>query len=544
MDIFFIFLTVLSAYILGSIPFGLIISKLRTNKDIRNEGSGNIGSTNVARVIGIGWGLLTVVLDMLKAVLPVLLLRLFVLDIGSVSDAYILCGVGFASVMGHIFPIFLLFKGGKGVASFIGVMMVLLPIETLIFLGIYVLILAVSRYSSLASMFSTACFPFIIILTIGLDNQSLPFIILSIVLELVIIFKHRGNIMRLKQGTENRFSFRKDGDREKTEQKETAKRPNRIKQRGGVIGRAFLHFMAKHLGMWSLLPFAPFIVFYFLIALGDVRKNLMKYWSCIRPGRTAFKYLLYVYRQFFKFSVSLIERIIIQKSNIKRYLGYKSENIKNVEGIKEELKKGRGLILLCSHIGGYNLYRFLMGYVTDKPVHIAMYSEDDKYSLKDNIKDEPIHFIDPFDTMNFIFKMKEALERNEIVIIMGDRVDESNRRAEWVNITKNMNIKIPSGVFHIAQRTKASLMCLFIIKDRKGYRLMVKGPVNSSENMYQSLKKDKQARFALREYAHYIGEVIEDYPFQWYNFASEIKYSNEIEKQAKPKTKKESIHNV
>ncbi len=532
-NIFVIILILFSAYILGSVPFGLIISKLRSKKDIRKEGSGNIGSTNVARVVGFGWGMLTVLLDVSKAVLPLLILRLFFLDINGFPDVYILCGVGFASVIGHIFPVFLLFRGGKGVAVFIGVMLVLLPVETLIFLGIYVLILAVSRYSSLASMFSVACFPFIIILAIGVDFQSLPFILLSVLLEIVIIIKHLPNIKRLKEGKEHRFSFKKGKTAENSKLKTIAKEPNRIKQRGGVFGRAFLHFMAKYLGMWSLIPFAPFIVFYFIIALGDVRKNLMRYWACIRPGRVKFKYLLYIYRQFFKFSISLIERIIIQKSNINKYLGYKKENLKNVEGIKQELNKGKGLILLCSHIGGYNLYRFLMGYVTDKPVHIFMYSDGDKYSLRDEIGDQPIHFIDPTDSVNFVFKTKEALERNEIMIIMGDRVDKLNRRVEWVNIINNMYIKLPKGIFHIAQSTGASLMSLFIISDRNGYRLIVKGPITMDSESYNDLSKKERVTKALGEYAHYIGEIIKDYPFQWYNFASKIKCGGDEEEQAK-----------
>ncbi|HEO65533.1 MAG TPA: glycerol-3-phosphate 1-O-acyltransferase, partial [Spirochaetes bacterium] len=152
LNILMILLYFIAAYIAGSIPSGYIITKLLSNKDIRDSGSGGTGATNVSRHLGIAYGLLTVVLDALKGVIPLIIGR-YVLS-NSITDQYVLCGIAFFSIFGHIYPLFLRFKGGKGVATFIGVMLFLLPLETAFFLLLYVMLLLVFRYSSLASIVS------------------------------------------------------------------------------------------------------------------------------------------------------------------------------------------------------------------------------------------------------------------------------------------------------------------------------------------------------------------------------------------------------
>jgi len=196
------------AYLVGSISGGVIISKLVLNEDIRKHGSGNIGATNVARTLGYEWGLLTVSIDIFKAVVPLLVLKYFILT-GSLQDTYILCGAGFFILLGHIYPVFLKFRGGKGVAVFIGMMLVLLPLETLIFLALYVIIAAITRYASLSSMISVAVFPVIIIFLNRVNAYILPYIILSVLLAIIIVIKHKENIVRLKNGVEHKFSFKK-----------------------------------------------------------------------------------------------------------------------------------------------------------------------------------------------------------------------------------------------------------------------------------------------------------------------------------------------
>ncbi len=513
MEILYLNLFTLLGYILGSIPFGFIFTQLRAKKDIRSYGSGNIGSSNVARVLGIAWGLLTVLCDMLKAFLPLLLLKLFFYNSNTILDNCIISCVGMAIILGHIFSIFLKFRGGKGVATFIGMMLALFPMETLIYLGLYVLLLFVTRYTSLSSMISVGVFPIILLLVNRLKFNLLPYLIMTISLAIIIILKHKDNISRLKNGTESKFSFKKK-DISTDGESENIRRPNKIRERGGILGRAFLHFMAKKLGMWSLAPFAPFIVFYFVIALGAVRRNLMKYWSCVRPNRVKFKYLLYIYRQFFEFSISLIERIVIQESNFEKYLGKNYENVENLRFIRDALKEGKGVLLLCSHIGGYSLYRFLLGFVTDKPVHIFMYGTNEKYSFVSKENSAAINFIDPTKSVSSMFQARRALENGELVVIMGDRIDEGVKRFETVDIA-NMKMKLPEGPFHLVKLSNAIAVSLFIVKENGSYKLIIKEPIkfNGDKTSIQD---------AIKKYAKYIEEIILKYPFQWYNFASKV----------------------
>lgn len=215
----------LTSYLIGSIPFGLIIGKLK-GKDIRKEGSGNIGATNVTRVVGKGWGKLCFVLDFLKGAIPVLLVsyvtpkELFPFLTGLVPAAWqhfmdsvpdplkVLPSLAaFAAVAGHIWPVYLKFKGGKGVSTAAGAILALNPFALIGAAIIWVVTFLISRYVSLASILAAGSMPvFAILFTLlHITRASLPEVLLFFLLALLTIVKHSSNIRRLRQGTESRF---------------------------------------------------------------------------------------------------------------------------------------------------------------------------------------------------------------------------------------------------------------------------------------------------------------------------------------------------
>jgi glycerol-3-phosphate acyltransferase PlsY len=183
----------LIGYLIGSIPFGWILSTLAGAGDIRAIGSGNIGATNVLRTGRKGLAIATLILDVLKGALPVWLAgRYFGADMAVVA--------GLGAVLGHCFPVWLKFRGGKGVATALGVMLVLTPLVALIAVVLFVAITALTRYVSLGSMLGAvaAC-----ALAYGLGHVQAAE--LYLVLTLLIIAKHAGNIRRLFAGTENKL---------------------------------------------------------------------------------------------------------------------------------------------------------------------------------------------------------------------------------------------------------------------------------------------------------------------------------------------------
>lgn len=199
------------AYLLGSIPFGLILVKLFRGTDVRRIGSGNIGATNVMRTGSKGLGIATLMLDAAKGSTAVWLAReVASARFGVENGVHIWMAAGMAAVfamVGHIFPMWLRFKGGKGVATGVGVFLALVPKAVLIVLGVFALIFAASRYVSLASIIATAAFPGIAYAFLrGADGVVLmPFIVSAAVL---IIAKHHQNIRRLMSGTENRLELK------------------------------------------------------------------------------------------------------------------------------------------------------------------------------------------------------------------------------------------------------------------------------------------------------------------------------------------------
>ncbi len=189
-----IFALFLLAYLVGSIPFGLLLSKTQ-NIDIREHGSGNIGATNVARTMGKKAGLLTLAGDVLKGWGAVFLANLWF------DEPIIIALAGLAVFLGHLFSIFLNFKGGKGVATGLGVFSFLMPLSTLISAGIFALCLKISGYVSLSSILAAISLPLLGIFF----RVPFPFIYLAVIVALFTLQKHHSNILRLVEGTEAKF---------------------------------------------------------------------------------------------------------------------------------------------------------------------------------------------------------------------------------------------------------------------------------------------------------------------------------------------------
>ncbi|MCX6554342.1 MAG: glycerol-3-phosphate 1-O-acyltransferase PlsY [Candidatus Aminicenantes bacterium] len=188
------------SYLLGSIPFGYLVFYFTEGKDIRSLGSGNIGATNVLRSKGKLAGSLTLALDVLKGALPVLYGRAH-FDL----PWFVLLGA-LAVLLGHIFPVFLKFRGGKGVASLVGIFLVFYFPALLVFLAVFFIVLRLTRYVSLASLLATTALFFCILFTQVAEASMVVFAML-----LLIVFRHRANIQRLLAGNENKFSLKKNG---------------------------------------------------------------------------------------------------------------------------------------------------------------------------------------------------------------------------------------------------------------------------------------------------------------------------------------------
>ena len=197
--------TVAVAYLIGSIPFGLLIGKLN-GKDVRKEGSCNIGATNVTRVVGKWWGKLCFLCDFLKGFLPV-----FYVVKQYPGDGLMITLTALAVVLGHVFPVYLGFKGGKGVSTAAGVALALCPLAVVIAGAVWVLVFLTSRYVSLASLSAAVALPLSAWLLHFFTNIKLllPVGILLIVLAVLTFWRHRSNIVRLMNGTESRFERKK-----------------------------------------------------------------------------------------------------------------------------------------------------------------------------------------------------------------------------------------------------------------------------------------------------------------------------------------------
>lgn len=197
------------AYLLGSIPFGYLISRLSGGRDIRTEGSGNIGATNVARSLGLGPGIATLVLDAGKGACAVWLAARGH-GIASLPVAVAAVGV----VLGHMFPVWLRFRGGRGVATAIGAFLVIGWIATLADLCVWVAVMAIWRYASLSSILWAALFPlFLYWLYIPGHHSPRNLSIAAVIAALLIIWRHRPNLRRLMEGREPKMRFRRSDRR-------------------------------------------------------------------------------------------------------------------------------------------------------------------------------------------------------------------------------------------------------------------------------------------------------------------------------------------
>lgn len=194
------FILCILAYLMGSIPTGIIISKKFSNIDIQSEGSGNIGATNVARLLGKKFGALTLLGDIIKGCVPVVL-ALWLIGTGNLKADVRISLVALFAVVGHMYPIFLGFRGGKGIATSAGVFLVLSPLAVLADILIFLLVLIKWRIVSLGSLCAALCMPVLV----ALFTDSKIFILLAVTIAALIFFRHRENIEKLLHGEEKRW---------------------------------------------------------------------------------------------------------------------------------------------------------------------------------------------------------------------------------------------------------------------------------------------------------------------------------------------------
>ena len=210
-------LVLLIAYLLGSIPFGYLIVRVRKGADVRAAGSGATGATNVSRQAGKAFGVLTLVLDAAKGAGAILIARL-ILDLpafarGGGNEAvpdgeWILAGAAVAAIVGHCFPVWLGFRGGKGVATGLGVFLILAPIAVALAAVVFVLTFALTRYVSLGSILAAASIPLFVWVWSALIKHAAdpnPLMVAATVGAALIVFSHRANIRRLLGGAESKF---------------------------------------------------------------------------------------------------------------------------------------------------------------------------------------------------------------------------------------------------------------------------------------------------------------------------------------------------
>jgi acyl phosphate:glycerol-3-phosphate acyltransferase len=181
-------------YLMGSIPFGVLFARAQ-NINLQEHGSKNIGATNVTRILGKKAGIFTLLGDTLKGWLAILLAYLVL------TDPYAIAVAGVTAFLGHLFSVFIKFKGGKGVAIGLGIHLYIMPIPTLMAIGIFALTLWIFNYVSLSSIYSSIALPIFGILT----NVPLPYICMSLGIVIMVIFRHHENILRILMGTESRF---------------------------------------------------------------------------------------------------------------------------------------------------------------------------------------------------------------------------------------------------------------------------------------------------------------------------------------------------
>lgn len=196
-----------AAYLIGSIPSSVWIGKIFYGIDVREHGSGNAGTTNTIRVLGTTPGIVVFIIDVVKGFIAVSLAHLSGLPIGIDAFVNLQLSLAICAVLGHIFPLYARFRGGKGVATMLGIIIAIQPIAAIVCFGVFVIILAFSKYVSLSSMIAGISFPLLIIFVLNIHIVSLT--IFSIAVSVLLILTHKKNIIRLINREENKFSFKK-----------------------------------------------------------------------------------------------------------------------------------------------------------------------------------------------------------------------------------------------------------------------------------------------------------------------------------------------
>ena len=202
------------AYLIGSINFSVIISKKFAGFDLREKGSGNAGSTNVLRTVGKKAALITLILDILKGIVAIVLAFLMGKYVKDIDNPSLLIQIaGILVILGHTFPIFFGFRGGKGIATSLGVLLITNWQIGVICLTFALVLIVLTRMVSVGSIAAAILFP-VLTLYIGKEffivpGETMSYLIFSIILAVIVIFNHRANIKRIADGTENRISFSK-----------------------------------------------------------------------------------------------------------------------------------------------------------------------------------------------------------------------------------------------------------------------------------------------------------------------------------------------
>ncbi|MGN6196861.1 MAG: glycerol-3-phosphate 1-O-acyltransferase PlsY [Ginsengibacter sp.] len=208
------FILIILAYFIGSIPTAIIISKSFFNIDIREYGSGNMGATNTFRVLGPKFGTIVMIGDMLKGILAVSLYNLLPYYLTNELDrTNLMIGLGLAAVIGHIYPIWADFRGGKGVATLFGMVLAIQPIVAINCVGVFLLVLYLTRYVSLSSILAGVALP-ICVLWIY-NEQEVFYRVFAVAVAALIVLTHQKNISRLLKGNEGRVPILKHRDRRK-----------------------------------------------------------------------------------------------------------------------------------------------------------------------------------------------------------------------------------------------------------------------------------------------------------------------------------------
>jgi len=211
---------IITAYLIGSIPTALIISKTFFDVDIREYGSGNMGATNTFRTLGPKYGSIVMVGDMLKGVFAVALYNLLPYYLTNELDrTNLMIGLGMAAVAGHIYPIWAQFRGGKGVATLFGMLLAIQPTVAASCVGVFLLVLFLTRYVSLSSILAGVALP-VCVLWIY-NEQEVFYRVFAVAVAALVVLTHQKNISRLLKGNENRVPILKYRDRKKMRRKES-----------------------------------------------------------------------------------------------------------------------------------------------------------------------------------------------------------------------------------------------------------------------------------------------------------------------------------